>query len=130
LKLGPTTAVVSTAVLGGQLVEADPSNVGFVRPASAASVTVIGVAAGDAQPAGSNPTNPLNVSWAHSEVGVQYGPADVDVTYAANATYGQQLIAAANGTVTPGVTAGQVVGRCTAPTGVLSGNVGPMRLSF
>lgn len=128
LKLGPDTAVVSAAVTGGQLLEADPTNVGYVRPASAASVTVVGVATADAQPSGTNPTNPLNVSWAHPEVGVEYGPADVDVVYAANATYGQSLIAAANGQVTPGVTAGQVIGRCTQPTGVLAGNTGRCRL--
>jgi hypothetical protein len=130
LKLGPDTAVVSAAVTGGQLLEADSTNVGYVHPAGAASTTVVGVATADAQPSGTNPTNPLNISWAHPEVGIEYGPADVDVVYSTNAAYGQLLIAAANGQVaysaTPAV--GTIVGRCTQPTGVVAGAAGRMRL--
>jgi hypothetical protein len=138
LKSGPSTGVVSAAVVGGQLVEADPSNVGYVRPASAASITVLGVAYGDAQAAGSDPgvggnTGPLNIGWPHPEVAIEYGPADVDVVYSVAAHYGDLLLAAANGQVAPvadGVTpaAGSFVGRCTQPTGVATGAVGSMRL--
>jgi hypothetical protein len=106
LQLGPDTALVSAPVSGGQLLEADPVNVGFVRPASAGSTTVVGVAFGDAQPAGTNPgvganAGPLNIGWAHPEVAVQFGPADVDLVYSASATYGVSLVASAGGTVAP-----------------------------
>lgn len=101
LQFGPDTGTVSAPVTGGQLVEADPVNVGFVRPASAGSTTVLGVAFADAQPTGTNPTNPLNIAWAHPEVAIQFGPADVDLTYSASSLYGQPLVATAGGAVAP-----------------------------
>jgi hypothetical protein len=55
------------------------------------------------------------------------------VTYAGAATFGQLLIAAANGQVTPAGAAPDVrtiVGRCTAPAGVGAGAVGLIRLGI
>lgn len=139
LRLGPATYEVSAAVAGGQLVEPDGANVGKIKPATADSVKVLGVALADAQPAGSNPTNPLNIGWAQPEVAVAYGPCDVDVTYSTTAAFGDLLVAAAGGQVkviaavtTP--TAGDVtatravVGICTEPGGVTATSVGRMRL--
>lgn len=132
MQLGPETMTVSAAVIGGRLVEADTANPGFVKHAGAGSVLVAGVAMTDGQPAGSAPTNPLNLAWARPDVAVAYGPADVDVTFAAAANYMQHLIAAAGGQVTPYIagtsTYDQIVGRCATPAGVASGAVGRIRL--
>lgn len=144
LRLGPATFTVSVAVTGGMLVMPDGTT-GMVKPATAAAINVLGVALSDANPAGSNPTSPLNLGWAQPEVAVAYGPADVDVTYAASAAFGDLLIAAANGQVTPvpapaatGTATATtqtditdtraIVGRCTEPGGVASAGVGRMRL--
>jgi hypothetical protein len=130
LQFGPDTVGVSQTVLGGQLVMPDGTT-GLVKPATAAATTVLGIAWSDANPAGTNPTSPLNTAWPAPEVAVQYGPADVDVTYASAAAYGQLLLAAANGQVGPAGVApasDQIVGRCTQPAGVSAGAVGRMRL--
>lgn len=126
-QLGPVTYKVSAAVTGGQLVEADASNPGLVKPASAGSKTVLGVAMADAAPAAAD-ANPLIVSAYQPEVAVEFGPADMDVTYTGACALGVQLVAGANGTVSP-VGAGtfdQVVGRCTEP--VASAGLGRARL--
>jgi hypothetical protein len=118
LQFGPDTYKVSAAVLGGQLVEADASNPGLVKPAAALSKTVMGVALGDAAPVAAD-ASPLVISSAQPEVAVQFGPADVDVTYTGACLMGAMLIAGAAGTVTTYVTGtntyDQIVGRCTAP---------------
>ncbi len=131
-QLGPKTLKVSAPVTGGQLVMADTSNVGFVKPATAGAITVLGVAMTDAQPDGTDPQAPLDISWARPYVSVAYGPADVDVTYTTAAAHGDLLVAAAAGAVAK-YTAGtstydQIVGRCTAEGGVLANAMGPMRL--
>lgn len=124
---GPDTVTVNVAVTGGQLVMPD-STTGAVKPATAGATTVLGVALEDGAPASSQ-TN-LNFSTARTEVAVCYSSVDVRVTYAANCAWGVKLMAAANGQVTPYVagTADQIVGICTEPAGVTSGNVGRMRL--
>ena len=52
-----------------------------------------------------------------------YSGVDIHVTYAAAATFGALLMAAASGQVTPftGTTYSQIVGRCTQPGGVAAG---------
>lgn len=124
---GPDTVTVNVAVTGGQLVMPD-STTGAVKPATAGATTVLGVALEDGAPASSQ-TN-LNFSTARPQVAVCYSSVDVRVTYAANCAWGVKLMAAANGQVTPYVagTADQIVGICTEPAGVTSGNVGRMRL--
>jgi len=117
---GPATYEVNAAVTAGQLVMPD-STTGKIKPDSAAT-TVLGVARDDAAPAGSSSST--NFSTLRPEVAVYSAPFQVRVTFAANTAYGEKVIAAANGQVTPGVAAGQVVGYCTEPGGVLSGAKG------
>lgn len=135
---GPDTVAVNVAVTGGQLVMPD-STTGKVKPATAGAVNVLGVALEDGQPTSAQTST--NFSTARPDIAIAYGPVDVRVTYAANAAYGELLVAAASGQVTPvaavttptagDVTASRaVVGRCTEPAGVTSGNVGRMRLSI
>lgn len=132
IERGPATYEVSAAVTGGQLVEFDASNAGKVKPAGAGSIVVAGVALADANPAGTDPTNPVQVGWAREFVAVAYGPTDVDVKYASAAKPGDLLIAAASGQVTK-YTAGtdtydKIVGRCSAHAAVSSGDVAAVRL--
>jgi len=129
---GPDTYEVSAAVTGGQLVA--PTTGGKVGPAGAAVANVLGVALQDAQPAGSAPTNPINTGWPSSKVAVARGVDVRGVTYAAATNFGDLLISAANGQVTPisgtaaAADARQVVGRCTEPLGVTSGGVGRIHI--
>lgn len=128
LQMGPTTYEVNVAVTGGQLVEPDAAT-GKIKPAGAASLKVLGVAANDAAPAGSG--SALNYGTNRPDVAVYSGPHEVRVTYAAAATFGAKLIAAANGQVTPaGATpdAASLVGVCTEPAGVAAAGVGRARL--
>jgi len=129
LHYGPDTYKVSAAVSGGQLVEADGST-GLVKPATAGSKLVLGVALGDAAPIAAD-ADPLVISQAQPEVAVAWN-GDVDVTYTAACAMGVQVKAGANGQVTPidGGGAGtfdQVVGRCTAT--VSGAGLGRMRLN-
>jgi len=124
---GPKTFVPAdnAFVRGGRLVEATAG--GRIQEAGAASVRVLGVALTDAiAPEDVNTTTTTDATGRPvtpllslpTSVAVAYGGTEVPVTYAADALFGQKLIAAANGTVTPGVVAGQVVGVCTEPLGV------------
>lgn len=129
---GPVTYEVVEAVKGGQLVEARAGS--KIGVAAAGSTKVLGVATRDAQPTsvsgvvdgayGPVITVEANVS---QYVAVGGNGEHWPVTYAANAAFGDPLIAAANGQVTPaGATpdARSVIGRCTEPAGVLAGAVG------
>lgn len=129
LRLGPATYTVSQAVLGGQLVEPDGTT-GMIKPATAASAKVLGAAMSDAQPAGTNPTSPLNVGWQQPEVAVAYGPADVDLNYTGAAAFGQLLVSDANGAVKARTaeTYDLVVAKCTEPGGVSAAGTGRARL--
>jgi hypothetical protein len=132
---GPVTYKVSTAVTGGQVVQWDSSNVGQLKPAGAGTVAaaVAGVALADANPTGTDPTNPVQVGWAREYVAVVYAPADVDVKYASAANPGDPLKCAANGQVTKYVIGTDtdptlIIGKCTAAAAVSSGAVDAMRL--
>jgi hypothetical protein len=126
---GPITYKVKATVHGGRLVEAAAADAdgGVVQEAGAGSVLVLGVATKDARKAVS-PTstdtfgNPItDVTQVTDEVAVGKGGV-YPVTYAANASFGQKLIAAANGTVTPaGATpdARTVIGECREPLNVV-----------
>ena len=128
---GQRTYTAAEAILGGQLVEGRTgSDKGRVGVAGAASNKVLGVAVTDginpeAIVTGStvvagHPT--LNAAPIPTAVTVVSGGIEVPVTYAANASLGDKLIAAANGAVTPaGATpdARQIVGKCTQPGGVV-----------
>ena len=128
LQHGPDTFEVNVPVTGGMLVEPDGTT-GRVKPATAGSLKVLGVAATDAKPAGSD--TPLDFTVARPHVAVYYSPVDIKVTYTNAATFGAKLIAAANGQVTPaGATpdAASIVGICTEPGGVAAGAKGRIRL--
>jgi hypothetical protein len=124
-QLGPATYEVNVAVTAGQVVVPDGTT-GKIKPAVGADLTVLGVARDDAAPAGSGSST--NFSTLRPEVAVYSAPYEVRVTFAANTNFGQKVVAAANGQVTPGVTAGQVVGYCTEPAGVTAGNKGRIKL--
>lgn len=75
----------------------------------------------------------LNTVVLPTSVAVAYGGTEVPMTYAADAAFGDPLVAAANGEVTPAGAAPDartIVGRCTAPAGVTvaSNPVGLVRL--
>lgn len=138
LRSGPDTVTVSTSVTGGQLLEADPNNTGQARPASAGSTTWLGVAMNDAAPRSGTTGGGADLSQPAPNVAVHYGPTDVQgVTYAAAAAFGQPLVAAADGQITPYTPPGstgantydQIVGRCTEPAGVTAGATGRVRLA-
>lgn len=123
---GPITYTVSASTSGGQLVAAQSD--GTVAPAAADSTAVLGVAVKNAEPsdAGASSTTAygedvVDVSWPRPEVAVAYRGV-YRVTYAAAASFGDLLVAAASGQVTP-YTAGtstfdQIVGRCVETGGV------------
>lgn len=135
-KTGPRTYTPAEPILGGQLVEARASS--RVGVAAAGSIKVLGVALADAQSPDAVVTTPtivngsavLNAAILPIVVPVAFSGIEVPVTYAAAANFGDKLIAAANGQVTPaGATpdARTIVGTCSAPTGVALGAVGLMR---
>lgn len=130
LTLGPDTVEVSVAVAAGQGLEPDGANPGKVKPWAAGSKRCLGVARTQAAPDGSNAMN--NFAPVPRTTAVQY-IGDVRVVYAAAAAWGQPLMAAANGQVTPAPDATpweQVIGRCSEPAGVTSGATGRARLNI
>lgn len=136
LQMGPDTVEVTVSVTRYQLLEVDPAHVALsgqpprMRVAQAGSKTVYGVAADNADPRATDPaTGPAIYRPTVACIRV---PMETKAKYAANATLGQLLVAAATGQVTP-YTAGtsthdQIVGRCTQPEGVTSGSYGRIRL--
>lgn len=130
-KQGPRTytPLSGATIKGGQVVEATTTS-GRIQPAGAASVKVLGVALTDAiapENVVNGPTTgadgrPVTALYSlPTTVAVANRGIEVRVTYAANANFGDRLVAAANGTVTPaGATpdARQIVGYCSEPAGV------------
>lgn len=142
-KQGPDNFQVSALVLGGQLVVPDASPATTVSVAGAGAVNVLGVAGNDASPqvsqaaftdpnAGGQPL--IDISVLPDYTAVHRLPTDIHVTYAATATFGQLLKAAAAGQVTPWVSgtdtnAALIVGKCTQPGGVVAAPaIGRMRV--
>lgn len=144
-KTGPRTYTPAEPILGGQLVEARAGS--RIGVAAAGTVRGLGVALTDAQSPDAFVSTPvivagrpvLNAAVLPTVVAVAYGGIETPVVYAGAAAFGQKLIAAANGQVTPFVpapatapavasTPDQIVGVCTAPAGVAAaGAVGLMR---
>lgn len=124
---GPDTYEVSTTTVGGQLVMVDGVT-GKIKPTTGVVNTVLGVALTDAVPAGSGSN--LAFGTAPKTTSVAYGPSTVVLTAAANIAFGQLVVAAAAGQVTPGSTPtyDQIVGRCVEPAGIVSGSTGRIRL--
>lgn len=126
------TYEVVEQVTGGQLVEARAAS--KIGVAGAGSAKCLGIARGDALPAGTaqdstdvfgNPviqTSPVNqyVTVSRAEC--------YRVKYAAAASFGDLLKTAALGQVTPWVSgtdaAGLIIGRCVEPAGVALGALG------
>jgi len=131
---GPRSHEVVEAIVGGQLVEGRAAS--KVGVAAAGSKRVLGVAIADAVPASAFNAAPvngiLNAAPLPNRVGLASRGDEVPVKYAATATFGQKLKAAANGTVTPvadGDDAQLVVGVCIEPAGVTTANtVGQMEV--
>lgn len=122
-KGGVQSFAVAETVTGGQLVEARAASV--VGVAAAGSTKVLGVAIADAVPSADFNDAPvngvLNADPKPNRVGLAHSGDEVPVTYAANAAFGDKLIAAANGQVTPAGAAPDartIVGTCTEPAGV------------
>lgn len=129
-KAGPRTYTPASGAIikGGQVVEAVAG--GRIQPAGAASVKTLGVALTDAIAPEQVVTGPTTDASGRPVTAMYSAPTtvacadrgiEVTVTYAANANFGDRLVAAANGTVTPaGATpdARQIVGYCSEPLGV------------
>ncbi len=121
-------------VVGGQLLEVVTG--GVVQPASAGSATVVGVATKNARGT-YNPESTtgegdflLDASGPPAQVAAERGY--FKMTFAAAATVGAKLKAAANGQVTPWVSgtdgAEKIVGECMEPGGVSASGVGLARI--
>jgi len=135
---GPRTYEAVEALTGGVLVEAraggvDNAGCGI---AAAGSLKVLGVAQKDASPTGGAPRAPvagvLDTTMAPAEVAV-INDGFVPVKYAAAAAYGDRLVAAANGTVTPAGAAPDartIVGWCAEKAGVALGGTGLTRINL
>lgn len=136
-KTGPRTYTPAEPILGGQLVEARAA--GRIGVAAAGSVKHLGVALTDAQSPDAFVGTPtvvdgrpvLNAAPLPPLVAVAYGGIEVPVVYAAAAAFGDRLVAAALGRVTPAAAtpdARTIVGTCTEPNGVTAaGAVALMR---
>lgn len=127
-------------ITGGQVVEGRTGS--RIGPAAAGSLVHLGVALGDAispEAVVTTPTvvggrNVLNAAILPTIVAVAGPGEEVPVTYAADAAFGQALICAANGTVTPAGAAPDartIVGKCTQQGGVVVATkaVGLMRIA-
>lgn len=132
-KAGPRTWVPKSGVTvkGGRVVEATTTP-GRIQHAAAGSVKTLGVALTDAiapEDIVTTPTTgadgrPVTVFGSlPTTVAVADGGIEVKVEYAANAAFGDRLVAAADGKVTPAVDATvdprAIVGKCTEPAGVV-----------
>lgn len=120
-KTGPKSYPAAETIVGGQLVEGRAASVAGV--AAAGSFKVLGVALNDAV-AGPVVTEPvggvLNAAPADTRVLVGKG-VEAPVKYAAAAAFGDKLVAASAGRVTPAGAAPDartIVGECTEPAGV------------
>jgi len=121
--VGPNTYTATAAIKGGQVGEAFN---GGIRPCSAGSLLVLGVAETDAKPW----VDPVSVDADGFDV-VNANPLPTEtvagfgryvVTYTANAAFGQALQAGAAGAVTPvaaDVDPRLVIGYCDEPGGVV-----------
>lgn len=136
-KAGPRSYVpaVGTVVQVGQVVAGTTGGTqmvgGRIVIAAAASTKVVGVAVNDAMAPEDLSSTPgtdalgrpvVSMVPIPTKTAVIYGGMETLVTYAADAAFGDPLIAAANGSVTPaGATpdARTIIGKCTEPGGVV-----------
>lgn len=133
-KTGPRTYTPADNefITGGHLVEARAGE--RIGLAAAGSAKVLGVALNDAIAPEDQNLDPVmvqgrpvvNAAPLSTKVSVAYGGVETPVEYAAPATFGQALVAASNGRVTPAAADADpatVVARCTAPEGVSAAGV-------
>jgi len=132
---GPQTCDVVETVLGGQVVEYRTGSPNAMRPvgvAAVGSVAVAGVALIDAQPTQAAVVGAPIVAFGLPGSTTVTIEGIVPVTYAAAATHGQRLQAAAAGQVTPVTVATAdartVIAICVEAAGVAAGAVGRARL--
>jgi len=130
-KTGPGTGIPAEPILGGQVVEGRTA--GRVGVAAAGSVKVLGIAVTDgiapeaqtltATVVSGRPV--LNATPLPTVFSYAYGGQEVPAVYAAPAAFGEKLVAAAGGKVTPADAtpdARTIVGTCTEPNGVTAAN--------
>lgn len=142
---GPANKQVSALIFGGQLVMPTTLTAGTtdltVKPATANSVNVLGVAGNDANvvPVQTGAPNTygqpqIDISLLIDYTSVYFGGIDINVWYSAQTLEGALLVAAANGAVAPFTEQGasyaqaagdaaMIIGRCTVPGGVPSANL-------
>lgn len=134
-KQGPQNFQVSTLIYGGQLVMPTTLTAGTtdltVKVATAAAVTVLGVAGIDANVITAQSGAPntygqpqIDISVLPDYASVYFGGVDIWVWYSGAVVPGTLLIAGATGTVVTagaGPAADQVVGKCSHPGGVSAG---------
>jgi hypothetical protein len=140
---GPVTFVTNAnaTIVGGMLVESDGGTPALIRPAGAGSAVVIGVATNDSVgtavsqvptvPGADSPVVNVSIIDQYNAVATK---GVWRLTYAAAATFGARLKAAANGQVTPWVSGTDnpelIVGVCYESAGVSgAGVVGLTRLA-
>lgn len=138
LQLGPVTYSCAEDVSAGQLVEGRTG--GLIGVAAAKSGKVLGVAMKDGAATETTSGSPLVLDAPRVQIPVAQAPATIRVTYAAAATFGARLTAAASGQVTLATATGTddsgtvtlsidpVIGFCAEPDGVASGDVGLIKL--
>lgn len=135
-KTGPRTYVPAELIVGGQVVEARGSS--RVGVAGAGSLKVLGIAVTDGinpeafvnTPTVVNGLPVLDATQYPANVVVADAGIEVPVKYAAAAAFGDKLIAAAAGTVTPAGAnpdARTIVGWCSEPAGVAINATGLVR---
>ena len=138
LEFGPLSFSANVNINGGQLVEPDAGNPGFIKPATAATTKCLGVAHGDAAglPA---PNKTSSDAWGNPTYMAHVPPNEVAVaihgvwrlTASGAIPFGNYVVCGANGVVVDGgatPNALQVVGRCVEPGGIADGARGKILL--
>lgn len=138
LETGRQTFSANVNINGGQLVEPDSGNPGFIKPCTAGSTKCLGAAISDAAglPA---PNQSSTDAWGNPIYKAQEPPNEVAVaqdgvwrlTASGAIPFGNYVIPGANGTVADGGATPnplQVVGRCVDPLGIADTVRGKIRL--
>lgn len=134
---GPVTYTVVEAVKGGQLVEARAGS--KIGVAGAGSIKCLGIATRNARPpASANSVDAdgfpvLSVDANTTEFVAVGQEGHWPVVFADAAAFGDPLVCAANGQVTPAGAAPDartIIGKCTEPAGVAAGGTGLVKFSI
>jgi hypothetical protein len=138
---GPLTFSANVNISGGQLVTPDGTT-GRIKPTTASTDRVLGVALGDAAGVAGLPGDTTDF-WGNSIANMNpFPPNETAVANTgifkllngsgATIAFGALVMAAANGGITAftGTDATQVVGRCVEPGGISNGARGKIRLGL